>query len=62
MSDIRARHVVRVKTGKFAGAVGICTETRANGRVKVRIEGVIDGKAIDEHVTLQAAQCEVIHG
>jgi hypothetical protein len=57
----KVHQALKVKTGKFAGLAGLAIEVRESTRmVKVDIQGVQDGKTINEKVFLKFDQVEVL--
>ena len=67
MADVfRLHEAARIKSGKYAGQVGIVTDTRADetGRqtgVRVLMEGVREGEPFAAHVWLKRSAVERNH-
>lgn len=55
----RAHQSVKVKTGKWAGAVGTVEDTRADtGMVKVQFSGVLNSEPLDKAIWFKAGALE----
>ncbi len=58
MQPWKAHEPARVKTGASAGQVGEVLKTSDKGMVQVRIQGVVNGEAVDKTQWFKAAQLE----
>lgn len=55
----RPHEAARIKSGKHAGTVGTVVEARPEtGMVRVEVQGVRNGEAVDARVWLKAGQLE----
>lgn len=58
---MRVHERVRIKSGKWAGAVGVVVNKRPEtGMVKVRVSGVLGGEPVHDVQWYKAAALEVV--
>lgn len=61
--QFRVHDVARIRTGKYAGLVGVVTEVDVpGGRVRVQIQGVRNGEGVNVHLWLKRSAVERNHG
>lgn len=61
MQEFKVHEIAKIRTGKYAGLVGEVTEIRPGG-VRVKIEGVTEGKTMKSHAWYKISQVGRNHG